>query len=76
MKYIAMILAVLAASGCTSETKYGECIGVQDEKDPSLVYHVSVYNVALGIIFSETIVVPVVVILSELSCPVGQQVKK
>ncbi len=72
MKTLALLL-VLGLAGCTSSTRYGDCIGAFDEGDPNLRYSTSGWNVALGIIFIETIVVPAVVIANEARCPVGNK---
>jgi hypothetical protein len=66
---IATLMAML--TGCTSSTQYGSCIGVADDKEPHLQYKLSVWNTFLAIIFSETIVVPIVVLANETYCPVG-----
>lgn len=65
------LLACLAA--CTSETEYGDCVGLTDDKNPTLHYEADVGNIVLAIIFSETVIVPVVVGVSELECPVGRR---
>lgn len=64
--------AVLAISlaGCTSENSKGKCIGAFDKGQPNIEYKLSVKNTVLGVIFVETIVVPVVVIADETKCPV------
>lgn len=69
----AVLLVAALATACTSRTKYGECLGLQEDelKDPKLNYRVSVLNVVLAVIFVETLVVPLVVALSETTCPVG-----
>jgi hypothetical protein len=66
---IAMIVATL--TGCTTKTQFGECIGITDKEKPEYVYKVSAWNIFLGVIFSETIVVPVVVAVDDLKCPVS-----
>lgn len=74
MKKIAIISCfLLILSGCTSKTQYGDCVGITDEKDPTLVYHVDGLNVAVAVILSETIVVPIVVLASQLQCPVAHK---
>jgi hypothetical protein len=65
----ALMLALLA--GCTTKTQYGECIGAFEDKKPGVEYKLSALNLALAIVFSETIVVPIVVIADETRCPVG-----
>jgi len=65
----AMILCMTV--GCTSKTKYGPCIGINDQENAKLQYSYSAWNVAMGAIFSETIVVPLVVVFAELKCPVS-----
>lgn len=70
MKLNALLLAIaLAASGCTTRTSGGECIGIADERVPGVKYELSGWNLFLGILFIETIVVPVVVVADELMCP-------
>lgn len=75
MKKLAVLLAVLAfiLTACTERTEFGECVGIGDDRDPKLVYKTSAGNVALAVIFIETIVVPIVVVFSEVSCPVGRR---
>jgi len=58
---------------CTSGTKYGTCIGAFEDEDPKLIYAASVKNIVLAVIFSETIIVPAVVIISKTACPVGKR---
>lgn len=70
---IALCAAALLA-GCTTRTEYGPCIGVLETGDPSLRYNLSAWNLVLAFIFSETIVVPVVVLIESTRCPVGQKV--
>lgn len=73
MKRMAFIVAAAALlAACTSRTEHGECIGLADEKKPDLQYRVSTWNVVMGVIFIETIVVPVVVAIDQVYCPVGR----
>ena len=65
------LLAVLALTACESSNKYGECVGLNDKKDPHLEYKFSVRNIVVSCIFVETIFVPAVTILTELECPVA-----
>lgn len=67
----ALMLALLA--GCTERTDFGECIGAFDEKKPDLEYKLSAKNVGLAVLFSETIVVPVVVVADQTHCPIGRK---
>lgn len=74
MKKLLLGLCMVAAlTGCTSRTEYGSCVGVNDTQDPALHYKVSSWNVAMGIIFIETIIAPIVVVNDQLYCPVGKQ---
>lgn len=74
MKKIILIASLLALlTGCTRSTQYGQCIGIADDKKPGFVYAVSYWNVFLAVIFSETLVVPVVVIAANLKCPIGTE---
>ena len=70
-KFFIAALIVLTLAGCTSETQFGPCIGAFDDKNPALTYKLSIWNTFLGILFSETIIVPVVVIANETHCPNG-----
>jgi thioredoxin-related protein len=71
-----LLLLAVFASACESSTKYGDCVGVLDTKKENLVYHTSVLNVVLAVIFSETIIVPVYVVFDEVECPVGFKLKE
>lgn len=70
-----LIIAALAIAlaGCTSQTEHGRCIGVMQEKDPKKEYELSVWNTVMAVVFSETIIVPVVVIANQYQCPVGER---
>lgn len=71
---IALAGALLA--GCTTKTEHGPCVGLSDEKNPKLTYKVDVWNAFLGIIFVETIIVPLIVVVDEIYCPVSKKVEK
>ena len=74
MKKIFLIgLILLAITGCTSRTSFGECIGLGDEKDPTLIYKVSGLNVAMAIIGFELIFPPVLVVVDQFYCPTGKR---
>jgi hypothetical protein len=74
MKKIILCAAIaILAAGCTTKTEYGECIGVLQDKKPDLEYKLSGWNTFLAIVFSETIVVPIVVVADEFQCPVGKK---
>ena len=66
-----LIILLIALSGCTSHTDYGNCIGALDDKNPSLIYKLSAWNLFIGIFFSGLIVPPIIVIADETICPVG-----
>ena len=74
-KFFIAALIVLTLAGCTSETQFGPCIGAFDDKNPELTYKPSVWNVFLAILFSETIIVPVIVVIDETLCPNGYVAK-
>jgi hypothetical protein len=48
-----------------------DCIGIADEKDPTLNYKLSTRNAVIGILFLEMIFPPVIVAANELLCPVS-----
>lgn len=70
---LAVALAATLLVGCESSTEFGECVGVVEEKNPALVYDISAWNIAMGVIFFEMVVPPLVVLLDELECPVGKK---
>lgn len=72
MKKIIISLIICMLSGCTTATNFGPCIGIGDTPNPNLQYQTNALNVILGIVFVETIIVPAVVIISEVSCPVAK----
>lgn len=76
MRYSLLFMAVLILSGCTSRTEFGECVGVADEKKPDLVYKLDAWNVFYGVLFSQTIIVPIVVLANETLCPVARKTIK
>ncbi len=70
----AMMLALtLAATGCQTSTTYGECKGFfnSDEKNPNLEYHYSTRNIVLAVIFSGSLLWPVLTGGLWLECPTG-----
>lgn len=72
-KYITITLIILILlSGCVSKTSFGPCIGVLDERDPHLIYKASGWNIAMAIIFIETVFVPVIVVVDQTLCPIGK----
>jgi hypothetical protein len=72
-KIILCALVAVLAAGCTTRTEHGECIGVLQDKKPDLEYKLSGWNTFLAVVFSETIVVPIVVVADEFQCPVGKK---
>jgi hypothetical protein len=72
-KLFAALLLATTLAGCDSKTEFGPCIGAFDDPNPKLEYKVSGWNIAMGVIFFETIVAPIVVIVDETRCPVGRK---
>ena len=71
MKKIIALMLVVLLTGCTSNTEFGPCVGIGEDKNPNLVYKVSAWNVVLGILFFELVLPPVFVAVDEFYCPVG-----
>lgn len=69
MKYL--LIGMLLLTSCTSKTEYGDCIGAFDEKDPTKIYRVSVWNLFWGIVGIELIAPPIFVIVDQTLCPTG-----
>ncbi len=68
-----LALAVLALTGCASSTEYGACVGLTDDKDPKLIYKLSVRNLFWGIVGFELILPPIIVAVDEIYCPVARK---
>ena len=66
-------LIMLSLVGCTSKNEHGECIGAFEDGKPEVQYKVSTWNVVLAALFIETIFVPVIVVLNQTKCPVGEK---
>lgn len=78
MKYIVSIIlaaVLIFSAACESETPAGECIGAFDDQDPTLNYRASGRNIVLAVIFSETIIIPILVVASEVKCPTSKKEK-
>ncbi len=73
MKKILIALSLLFLVSCSTETKYGECVGIVEEKDPALIYNLSGWNIGMGVLFSSFIIPPVVVLTSYTYCPVKKR---
>jgi len=73
MKKLLVILALALLAGCTSRTEFGQCVGIAEDKDPSLIYKLSIWNMVLGLVFAELIVPPVIVVAEKLYCPTGKK---
>ncbi len=69
------MLLLLLTAGCTSKTEYGECIGFFDEDNPHLQYKLSIWNTFIAVVFSETLVVPIVYAADYAKCPVGHKIE-
>jgi hypothetical protein len=75
MKWLILLSLTVLLSGCQTRTKYGDCVGVSEHQSSKLQYKLSVRNTVVGIIFVETVFVPVVVLVNKTYCPVGPKVK-
>lgn len=71
MKKLIIVACLLALAGCETRTDYGECKGAFDQRSPQLEYKLSIRNTVLGVVFFETIFVPVIVVANDAVCPVG-----
>ena len=74
-KVIALVAIAAALSGCTSKNEFGNCIGAFDDKKAGVEYRLSVWNTVLAVVFSETIIVPVLVVANETRCPISAPAK-
>lgn len=71
MKYL--LLSLIALGACSSKNELGDCVGVLNNKNPNLNYNLSVWNIIMAGVFSETLIVPAVVVLNQLECPVSKK---
>ncbi len=69
MKKLLYAMIIFSMVGCTTHTEMGRCVGFMDEKKPGLTYDLSYWNLFVGLVFAETIIVPVVVAAKHLKCP-------
>lgn len=71
-RILAVALICAALVGCNQRNNKGPCVGLMDKetKTANVEYDLSFWNIFLAVIFSETIVVPVVVVGYMLECPV------
>ena len=67
-----MSFTIFTVAACTEKTEFGECVGVMEQEQPGLIYKPSGWNIFVAFIFSETIVVPAIVIMDDLTCPVAR----
>lgn len=68
--FAAAIGAGIFLVGCQGRTDLGDCVGIGAKQNPQFEYRASTRNVVLGIVFVETIVVPIVIAADEFYCPV------
>jgi len=73
MKTVLALFMMVSLMGCASRTEFGKCVGVMQDKDPTLTYEYSTRNIVVGTIFSGMVFPPVLVLLKELECPVGRK---
>ena len=73
MKYLILVLLLLTSS-CSSRTEFGKCVGLNQEKDQTLIYDLSTKNLVISVLFIETLFVPIVYALKQVYCPVGRKV--
>lgn len=72
MSRYAAILALFLL-GCETSRPEGRCIGAFEEKEPGMKYEYSTQNIVVGAILVETIIVPAIVVLKEIQCPLPRK---
>ena len=72
-KVIALALAMLVLAACERRTEFGACIGITEDRDPGLKYKMSTRNAIIGIIFIESVIVPIFWLADEFECPIGKK---
>lgn len=69
MNKLIMIILLTTLSACSTRTDLGECIGADDREDKRFLYDVNLKNVIIGILFFQTVLVPINVVGWNLKCP-------
>ena len=71
--FVAFVVALFVSFALlyTTDTEYGECVGLGQAKVDSLVYEPNVNNILVGAITIETVIIPVYIAFTSLECPVG-----
>lgn len=64
-------LILLFATTYKTNTDFGECVGLGQQKVDSLVYEPNVGNILIGVVGFETLIIPAYIALTSLECPVG-----
>lgn len=72
-KLLLVLMMLIPLSACQYNTEYGECIGLDDDQNPALVYDLSTRNIVLGVVFSQMLVPPIYVALEATHCPVRKR---
>ncbi len=70
-KLLAASLICAMLVGCHQGNSKGQCVGLMDKENRAVnvQYDISLWNVFMAVLFSETIVVPIVVVGYMLECP-------
>ena len=68
---LAAVAAVVLLSGCESRTDYGDCVGIGDHQKKNLEYKLSSRNLVIGVVFFELVAPPIIVLVNETYCPIG-----
>jgi hypothetical protein len=77
-KFLVLAALVTLFAGCESNRviagKTVPCVGIDRVgENTNYVYRTSTRNVIWAVVFSETIIVPVIVVIDELYCPEWQK---
>jgi len=77
---IVAAVCLLVFGSCDSERQINgktvKCSGLLREKTPGYTYDVATKNIAYGAVFFQTLVVPALVVVKELQCPVAEAPKE
>lgn len=74
LMFVAVLCLALSLSGCTQHTELGECYGLltTHKAKPDLVYEYDIGNIIIAALFSETVIVPIIVGADLIKCPVAK----
>ncbi len=74
MKRLLIVTTLILTCTCASKTEFGDCIGINGNEKADLKYDYSIRNIVVGVIFSEMLLIPpILVLMNQTKCPVAKK---